>query len=325
MALSDDCPQRQMATPPESVCLSRDVDDGLEPALNGLVGALRARFGDPLAGIIVYGSCLRSGDVFDGLVDLYAVVDDYRVNPGRLLAAANRLLCPNVFYLEVDRAGRRIRSKYGIISRGDLLKNTTRCFESYFWGRLAQPVAILYSRRAEDRVVLETALANARETLLARALPALPGNGKLNDLCTGALSLSYSTELRAEGPQRARELVLAGGGFHAGVAQQWGARFPHLLKIRCRDGELFYESGYRRRDRILADIAWKLRRLWGKFLSLCRLSKALFTFRGGLDYIAWKLERHSGQTVEIPARVRRRPLIYGWIFAWRLYRRGVIK
>ena len=56
-----------------------------------------------------------------------------------------------------------------------------------------------------------------------------------------------------------------------------------------------------------------------------RLVKALFTFEGGLDYIAWKLERHSGQVVEIPERVRRRPLLHIWGFAWQLRRRGVFK
>ena len=35
-------------------------------------------------------------------------------------------------------------------------------------------------------------------------------------------------------------------------------------------------------------------------LSVLRLLKALFTFEGGLDYIAWKLERHSGQRIEVP-------------------------
>jgi hypothetical protein len=56
-----------------------------------------------------------------------------------------------------------------------------------------------------------------------------------------------------------------------------------------------------------------------------RLVKALFTFEGGLDYIAWKLERHSGESIVIPDRVRRAPLIYLWGFFWGLYRRGIFK
>jgi hypothetical protein len=56
-----------------------------------------------------------------------------------------------------------------------------------------------------------------------------------------------------------------------------------------------------------------------------RLVKALFTFEGGLDYIAWKLERHSGESIVIPDKVRRAPLIYLWGFFWGLYRRGIFK
>ena len=68
-----------------------------------------------------------------------------------------------------------------------------------------------------------------------------------------------------------------------------------------------------------------LRRALGKLMSILRLLKALFTFSGGLDYIAWKLERHSGQQVVIPARVRRFPLLFIWGFCWQLYRRGIFK
>ena len=63
----------------------------------------------------------------------------------------------------------------------------------------------------------------------------------------------------------------------------------------------------------------------GKLLSVARLLKALVTFEGGLDYIAWKLERHSGVPVDIPDRVRRYPLIFIWGLFWKLYRRGVFR
>ncbi len=68
-----------------------------------------------------------------------------------------------------------------------------------------------------------------------------------------------------------------------------------------------------------------LRRGLGKLMSVLRLLKALFTFAGGLDYIAWKLQRHSGQEVVIPERVRQFPLLFIWGFCWQLYRRGIFK
>ena len=48
------------------------------PALAHLVAALQGRHGDCVLAILFYGSCLRSGDPFDGLVDLYLIVDTYR-------------------------------------------------------------------------------------------------------------------------------------------------------------------------------------------------------------------------------------------------------
>ena len=60
-------------------------------------------------------------------------------------------------------------------------------------------------------------------------------------------------------------------------------------------------------------------------LSVLRLFKALFTFEGGFDYIAWKLERHSGKVITIPPKVRKYPLLFVWGFMWRLYRDGVLR
>ena len=70
--------------------------------------------------------------------------------------------------------------------------------------------------------------------------------------------------------------------------------------------------------------AW-IRTVSGKFLALARILKASITFDGGLDYIVWKLARHSGREIEIPERVRRHPALHMWGFFWRLYRAGVFR
>jgi hypothetical protein len=53
--------------------------------------------------------------------------------------------------------------------------------------------------------------------------------------------------------------------------------------------------------------------------------KSAFTFQGGVDYIVWKLERHTGIAVEVTPRLRRYPLIFIWPHFWRLYRRGAFR
>ncbi|RME68859.1 MAG: hypothetical protein D6782_00610 [Alphaproteobacteria bacterium] len=63
--------------------------------------------------------------------------------------------------------------------------------------------------------------------------------------------------------------------------------------------------------------AWRLRALQGRGLHLARLVKAAFTFDGGIDYLAWKIARHSGVAVAIKPWHRRHPLLAGlWLFAY---------
>lgn len=298
-----------------------------DPALAALLGQLRARHHDAICGILLYGSCLRSGDIYDGLLDLYLICDSYRAayrNP--LLAGANWLLPPNVFYAEHKLADKTLRSKVTVISLRDFRRGCSKAwFESYIWGRFAQPTRIVYSRDAQTRLTLEHCLLEAARTLLRNTLPVLPPRGDVTDLWEQALALSYSTELRTERPGRATELALAAADFYAEVTRQLSPSLGFGFTVYHSDGILSYRSQIGRTRRLTARLAWLLRRGQGKLLSILRLLKALFTFEGGLDYIAWKLERHSGERVVIPDRVRRAPLIYLWGFFWGLYRRGIFK
>ena len=61
------------------------------PALLHLTEALRQRYGSCVTAILFYGSCLRSGDPFDGLVDLYLIVDNYRSANSSAFSASNEL------------------------------------------------------------------------------------------------------------------------------------------------------------------------------------------------------------------------------------------
>ena len=294
-----------------------------QPALATLVARLREKHHQSVCAVLMYGSCLRSGDIFDGLVDLYLICDDYVSAYGRTpLALANWLLPPNVFYAECEQDGNTLRSKVTVISMADFRRGCSRAwFESYIWGRFAQPTRVLYSRDLHVREAVEESLLTAVYTLLQNSLPVLPPRGTLEALWENALSLSYDTELRTERSGRARELVQASAAFFRSVTDYHAGSlvFPFAL----------YDDGY------IADVPpgirraghfkWRVRRLQGKLFSVLRLVKALFTFEGGLDYIAWKLERHSGQRVEIPDRVRSRPLMFMWGFFWGLYRRGIFK
>jgi hypothetical protein len=297
------------------------------PALDALVEALRGRHGDAVNAILFYGSCLRSGDLFDGLVDLYLVVDDYLSFYGRnARALANWLLPPNVFYTEIRVGERVVRAKYAVLSDADLRNGTSRrWFHSYLWGRFTQPTALAWHRDAESRQRIEASLASARRTFLEMVLPRLPAAGSVRELWQQGLQLSYGAELRAESAGRSAELTAAAVEYYIAATREAAATLRWPLILEGEGVEMHYRAEIPALRRGLSRPGWWLRTAQGKLLSVARLLKALFTFEGGLDYIAWKLERHSGQRIEIPPRVRRYPLLFVWGLFWRLYRRGVFR
>ncbi|MCB1699266.1 MAG: hypothetical protein H6985_00375 [Pseudomonadales bacterium] len=302
-------------------------DVSADPALGQLLEQLRSSHNNAICGTLLYGSCLRSGDIYDGLIDLYLICDNYRAAYGRpFIAAANWLLPPNVFYAELKLEDKTLRSKVTMISLRDFRRGCTGAwFESYIWGRFAQPTRILYSRDAQTRAALQHSLLQAGRTLLHNSLPALPEQGSVTSLWERALALSYSTELRSERPGRSMELAESARAFYAAVTRHHAPSLGFGFTVYDSGGELHYRSEIAETQRRSTRMAWSLRRGQGKVLSVLRVVKALFTFEGGLDYIAWKLERHSGETIVIPDKVRRAPLLHLWGFFWGLYRRGIFK
>jgi len=275
------------------------------PEVTALVAAARERFGGRLVAALFYGSCRQRGTP-EGVVDLHVLVDDLRAALGPWGARACRLLPPNVHYLETSVDGTVVRGKVAVLSQRQFFRGVARAaFHSYFWGRYAQPLTIV---GADDPEPLVEALVTAVETLAWRAWPRLPEPESGVAYWTEALRLSYRAELRPEGRDRPAALVAA---------------YPEFFRAT---GEAVLATHAARPGPTAAARAdWALRIAWGKWLSLLRLLKGLATFAGGLDYVAWKLERHTGRRVEIPPRVRRRPWLYVWPLVWRHWRKGTFR
>ena len=283
--------------------------EALRPApaeVRVLVEAARARFGDAIVAVLFYGSCRQRGSA-EGILDLHVLVDDLDAVLGPWGAWWCRLLPPSVFYLEAGGdADGAVRGKVAVLSLRQFRRGVSRAtFHSYFWGRYAQPLTIV---GADDPEPLIDDLVDAVETLAWRAWPRLSGPADAVDYWTDALRLSYRAELRPEGGDRPAELVAACPAYY----RETGEAVPATHAPRSA-------------PTVAARVDWALRIAWGKLLSLLRLLEGLATFEGGLDYVAWKLERHTGQRVEIPARVRRRPWLYVWPLVWRHWRKGTFR
>jgi hypothetical protein len=277
--------------------------------VQALAEAARAAVGPASLAVLFYGSALRDGGVSGRLVDLYVVVDAYAALPASALSRLLvRLFPPNVYYLETTGESGPVRAKFAVVALPHLERLVGRAESNpYFWARIAQPTAIAWARDANVRDRLVAAMAQSCDTLLAATRPLLPPGTPSAELWRRAFVETYRTELRAERADRALALYAANA-----------ARYDRIAALLAgRPAETASAQTARRR--------WRRRRIGGKALSVLRLVKAAFTFQGGADYLAWKIERHSGVTVPLSDWQRRHPLLAAPGLFWRLYRAGAVR
>ena len=72
-------------------------------------------------------------------------------------------------------------------------------------------------------------------------------------------------------------------------------------------------------------LRWRRMRRKGKWLTLVRLAKATTTYAGGVDYLAWKINRHAGTKIEVKPWQRRWPILGALTLLPRLLWRGAIR
>ncbi len=259
----------------------------VDPRVRELAAAIAARHGSASRAVLFYGSCLRESQLEGLMLDFYLIVSDYRSAYERpWLAAANRLIPPNVFPFE--QGG--LAAKYAVLSEADFHRlNGPETRSVSVWARFAQPSRLVWSAdaAAEGRAI--AAVARAAPTLLCSALAVLPNDQPPLDLWRGAFALTYGAELRAERKNRGLSVV------DADPERYLRFTAPALAAARA--------EGRRRH------CSWRRRRIEGKLLSVLRLAKASATFAGGAEYIAWKINRHAGTNIELTPWQKRWPLL----------------
>jgi hypothetical protein len=299
----------------------------IPPGVRSLCEEILARYASSVQAVLFYGSCLRRNDESEGIVDLYVLVDRYRSGYRNLaLALANKALPPNVFYLELPSARGLLRAKYAVLSLPDFARGTSRhWFHSYLWARFAQPAVVAYA--LNDRVAAEVrhALAQAVVTFIGRVLPRISEQFTARDLWQQGLTLSYRTELRSERLDKLVHLYEAWEEYYEQATCAALGAIPVRVEVLPGTAPPRYHAAISAPTRFVSRLAWAVRSLQGKVLSVLRLVKGIFTFQGGPDYVAWKIERHTGIKVELTALQRRYPLLSFWQIVWRLYRSGAFR
>ncbi len=300
----------------------------ITPALQKLLDEILTLFGPSVRAVLYYGSCLQTGRETDGLLDLYILVDDYLGAYGNpALSFLNWLLPPNVFYMEV-RLGEKqvIRAKYSVISLADFLEKTSeKAFHSYFWGRFSQPAAVVYCSERRVKRVLEHALARSVITFLKRTVPCIGPEFTARQLWLTGLGLSYRAEIRPEKTRRLAVYWQMQGLVLEGVTRAALPVLPFEIRLIQKDGQQIYHSAIPERTRRLCSFSWLIRTVQGKILSVLRLLKAAFTFRGGVDYAVWKIKRHSGVDIEVSPFLRRHPVLAMVVLSWKLFSKKAVK
>jgi len=295
----------------------RTVPTKVEAAARDIV----ERYGNSVSGVIFYGSCLRTGEIEDKILDFYVIVDDYcKAYSSRALAIANKVLPPNVFYHEVTIDGTVVRSKYAVLSEADLAYRTSRqCLNVSVWARFCQPCMLLVPRDKIACTVINGYIAQACVTMLANLRELFPQMIASRDLWVEAFEQTYAAELRSE---------RGGKGLEIYVLDQ--ERYDRLtpivlaaLGVMAQSKPLQNQPA--RWTSVRPKLKWMMRRWNGKLVSFLRLLKATTTFDGGIDYIAWKIKRHSGVEIEIKDWMRKHPIVAGVSLFWGARKKGAFK
>lgn len=274
--------------------IAEELAQPVDPRVREAAEAIAAQYPGARA-VIFYGSVLRTGQIDGLMLDFYLIVRDYREAYGKpWLALANRLIPPNVFPFERDG----VAAKYAVLSEADLLRLSGPDASTVsVWARFAQPVRLAWSADEAARAHVAQAVARSCETLLSLA----PPGESLLDRWRRGFELTYSAELRAERGDRPGSIV------------DW-------------DPERYERVGAAAAVRPLwSNARWRSLRRTGKLMTLVRLAKASLTFAGGVDYLAWKINRHAGTKIEIKPWQRRWPLVAALTLVPRLVKSGAIR
>lgn len=303
--------------------IGAELAEPVPPAATALAQDLAGDGGGSVAAVLFYGSVLRTGDL-DGVLDFYVIVDSLADWHGRSWQAlANRLLPPNVAYREIGWEGRPVRAKVAVMSRRQFERAVRPdSLDTTIWARFAQPVRLVHARDADAGRWAAGAVAAAVATAAWWAARLGPETGTPTGFWDALFRHTYAAELRVEKADRASGIV-----GHA--ADRYAALFRPALTA---SGTAFDVSGdgtlrprLRAAERDAARRRWRRRQVAGKLLNVARLMKAAFTFRNGVDYIAWKVERHSGVRLALAPWQRRWPLLAAPGVLWFLWRRGAIR
>ena len=197
-----------------------------------------------------------------------------------------------------------------------------KSIDTTLWARFSQPVACVRARGEAESREVRAAIADAVVTAARWAAALGPERAAPADFWRALYQRTYAAELRVERSARADDLVGARRRPLRTSAARWpGGRRARLRRRRRGPAR----AGADASERAAAERRWLLRRRLGRPLNLLRLLKAAATFDNAADYVAWKIERHSGYRIEPSQFQRRHPVLAAPALYLKLRARGVLR
>jgi hypothetical protein len=281
---------------------------------------IAGQYGDAARAVLFYGSCLRSEQLQGEMLDFYLIVSDYEAAYGKSWRATwNRRLPPNVFPFQHNG----LIAKVAVLSESDFHSlNRPAASAVSVWARFAQPSRLVWCADDKARHAAVIAISGAAPTLLNAALAFVERNVDVLDLWQSGFQMTYGAELRAErkdrpssviafDPERYRRFGIAALG-HTHIANEM--RGDKVVLLPDLDGRIAQEKN-----------RWPGLRRRGKLLTIARLAKAAFTYAGGIDYLAWKINRHAGTDIVIRPWQRKWPLVAALFLVPKLLAKGAVR
>ena len=290
------------------------------PEVQEFAAHIAAQYPTAARAVLFYGSCLRSAQLEGQMLDFYLIVSDYQAAYGKgWLAKWNRRLPPNVFPFQYEG----LMAKVAVLSESDFHDlNRPAASAVSVWARFAQPSRLVWAADDAARAAAALAISGAAPTLLNAALAFVEREVDVLDLWQSGFRMTYDAELRAERNDRPASVVDfdperynrfgQAALMHTAIGNEMRADKVHVLPDP--QGRIMQE---RRR--------WPALRRRGKLLTVARLGKAAFTYAGGIDYLAWKINRHAGTQIEIKPWQRKWPLVAALFLVPKLLAKGAVR
>jgi hypothetical protein len=290
------------------------------PEVRAFAAHIAAQYPTAARAVLFYGSCLRSEQLEGQMLDFYLIVSDYQSAYGTSwLAKWNRRLPPNVFPFQHDG----LMAKVAVLSEADFHDlNRPGASAVSVWARFSQPSRLVWAADDAARATAVRAISGAAPTLLNAALAFTEREVDVLDLWQSGFQMTYGAELRAERTDRPASVVEfdperyerfgRAALRHTPIANELRGEKVHILPDP--QGRIMQE---RRR--------WPALRRRGKLLTVARLAKAAFTYAGGIDYLAWKVNRHAGTQIEIRPWQRKWPIIAALFLVPKLLAKGAVR